>query len=246
MILRRFMKHVTDQNWFAVGLDLLVVISGIFLGMQVTEWNEDRKEKLLEHAYLERLLTDTKHNESQIDRFAQAHERIFEQLLRVAAYVQSNKKDDELHAKLIKKGLSGGFLPDLVLRAATWDELVSSGKIDLIKNSDLKNALLNFSAQIERSIGQLNFSRQLYVEKSGNGLPYLMKRIDDTGKFHLSYNFNIVLGDQAFLNYLGDITRRQQLMMYFRQEELESVRTIKNLIRCELALESCTTGRDEK
>jgi len=42
MILRRFMKHVSDQNWFAVGLDVLVVITGIFLGMQVTDWNEDR------------------------------------------------------------------------------------------------------------------------------------------------------------------------------------------------------------
>jgi hypothetical protein len=34
------MKHVTDQNWFGVALDVLVVITGIFLGMQVTEWNE--------------------------------------------------------------------------------------------------------------------------------------------------------------------------------------------------------------
>ena len=30
--------HKSDQNWFAVGLDVLVVITGIFLGMQVTEW----------------------------------------------------------------------------------------------------------------------------------------------------------------------------------------------------------------
>ena len=48
MILRRFTKHVTDQNWFAVGLDVIVVVVGIFLGMQVTEWNEslDDAERL--------------------------------------------------------------------------------------------------------------------------------------------------------------------------------------------------------
>ena len=39
------MKYVTDQNWFAVGLDGLVVITGIFLGMLVTEWNERRKDE---------------------------------------------------------------------------------------------------------------------------------------------------------------------------------------------------------
>ena len=46
MILRRFMQHIKGQNWFAVGLDVVVVIVGIFLGMQVTEWNEERKERI--------------------------------------------------------------------------------------------------------------------------------------------------------------------------------------------------------
>jgi len=58
MILRRFTKHVTDPNWFAVGLDVLVVITGIFLGMQVTEWNEVRKKEVLEDQYLVRLQSD--------------------------------------------------------------------------------------------------------------------------------------------------------------------------------------------
>ncbi len=58
MILRKFMKHITDQNWFAVGLDVLVVITGIFLGMQVTEWNEARqKDEALQKYYLQ-ILTD--------------------------------------------------------------------------------------------------------------------------------------------------------------------------------------------
>ena len=33
MILRRFMKHVGSQNWFAVGLDVLVVIFGVYIGI---------------------------------------------------------------------------------------------------------------------------------------------------------------------------------------------------------------------
>ena len=30
MILRRVMKHVRDQNWFAVGVDFLIVVNGVF------------------------------------------------------------------------------------------------------------------------------------------------------------------------------------------------------------------------
>ena len=40
------MQLIQDQNWFAVGLDVLVVITGIFLGMQVAEWNDNRKDRL--------------------------------------------------------------------------------------------------------------------------------------------------------------------------------------------------------
>ena len=58
MIVRRFMKHVTDQNWFAVGLDVIVVITGIFLGMQVTDWNNQRKDADEEREYLVRLHAD--------------------------------------------------------------------------------------------------------------------------------------------------------------------------------------------
>ena len=37
MILRRFMKHVEAQNWFAVGLDVLVVIFGVYIGIYLGE-----------------------------------------------------------------------------------------------------------------------------------------------------------------------------------------------------------------
>jgi hypothetical protein len=34
MILRRFTEHVKQQNWFPVWLDLVVVVAGIYIGLQ--------------------------------------------------------------------------------------------------------------------------------------------------------------------------------------------------------------------
>lgn len=45
MILRRFMQHLREQNWFAVTLDLMIVIVGVFLGFQVTAWNDGRADQ---------------------------------------------------------------------------------------------------------------------------------------------------------------------------------------------------------
>ena len=44
MILRSVMRHVRDQNWIAVGLDFVIVVVGVFIGIQVANWNEERAE----------------------------------------------------------------------------------------------------------------------------------------------------------------------------------------------------------
>ena len=35
MAIRRFRDHVAEQNWFAVAVDVLIVVLGVFIGMQV-------------------------------------------------------------------------------------------------------------------------------------------------------------------------------------------------------------------
>ncbi len=41
MLLRRVSQHVNDQNWFAVALDFIIVVAGVFIGLQVSQWNDD-------------------------------------------------------------------------------------------------------------------------------------------------------------------------------------------------------------
>jgi hypothetical protein len=52
MLLRRITKHVKDQNWFAVGIDFVIVVVGVFIGIQVANWNDARTLQAQEHSYL--------------------------------------------------------------------------------------------------------------------------------------------------------------------------------------------------
>ena len=52
MLLRRITKHVTDQNWFAVFIDFLIVVVGVFIGIQVANWNEERQDRKDENAMI--------------------------------------------------------------------------------------------------------------------------------------------------------------------------------------------------
>lgn len=58
MLLRRVIEHVRDQNWTAVVLDFVIVVVGIFVGLQVAEWNERRQLRERELNYMVRLQED--------------------------------------------------------------------------------------------------------------------------------------------------------------------------------------------
>ncbi len=52
MFLRRMIENLRSQNWTAITLELVIVILGVFIGTQVSNWNQSRLEK----ADTERLL----------------------------------------------------------------------------------------------------------------------------------------------------------------------------------------------
>lgn len=44
MLLRRVIEHVREQHWTAIGIDFAIVVVGVFVGIQVSNWNEMRRE----------------------------------------------------------------------------------------------------------------------------------------------------------------------------------------------------------
>ena len=55
MILRRVIQHVKKQEWTAIWIDLVIVVVGVFIGIQVSNWNAARADDVRAKAYLERI-----------------------------------------------------------------------------------------------------------------------------------------------------------------------------------------------
>lgn len=58
MILRRLIEHVRGQSWTAVALDFLIVVAGVFVGIQVSNWNDSRQDRARETRYLTYIAAD--------------------------------------------------------------------------------------------------------------------------------------------------------------------------------------------
>ena len=58
MLLRSITKHVRDQNWFAVALDFVIVVAGILIAFQITNWSEARRDRVDEADFMQDLHDD--------------------------------------------------------------------------------------------------------------------------------------------------------------------------------------------
>ena len=69
MILQRVGEALKNRDWGLVVLEVLIVVVGIFMGLQVDDWNEARKDRAVEKEYLQRLWTELQLNESILERY---------------------------------------------------------------------------------------------------------------------------------------------------------------------------------
>lgn len=67
MLLSRVIEHVKAQNWTAIGIDFVIVVVGVFIGIQVANWNEVRNNKAGLVASLGRLDKEVSRNIDMID-----------------------------------------------------------------------------------------------------------------------------------------------------------------------------------
>ena len=52
MILRRLSQSMKEQNWTAIWIEFVLLVAGVFLGIQVANWNEARVERQRERTLL--------------------------------------------------------------------------------------------------------------------------------------------------------------------------------------------------
>jgi len=66
MILRRLTANLRAQNWTAIAIEFLIVVVGVFIGTQVSNWNEGRKEEAQTQRMLAQLIPEL---QSQLEFF---------------------------------------------------------------------------------------------------------------------------------------------------------------------------------
>lgn len=155
MILRSVTKHVRDQNWFAVGIDFLIVVVGVFIGIQVSNWNAARLERLEETAIVERIRNDFARIREDSERSLAFHVGLTEDLKTLVRALRNGAVDVGDEEAINRALLLGITFQTSADHSGTFIELLSSGRANILRDKELLNELVAYEDLLRRfSVGQ--------------------------------------------------------------------------------------------
>jgi hypothetical protein len=145
MVLRRFAKAIRSQDWFTVFVELVVLIVGVFLGLQVDDWNQRRLDRIEEQYYLDRLGRDLKHSLIEQEEQLEAAKMKFDDTLAIQNVLETGDLGsmtvDEFEHRI---GMVRGFASSTLV-TATMQELIAGGKASLLQSDELREELADFN-----------------------------------------------------------------------------------------------------
>ena len=146
---------------YAIGEIVLVVI-GILIALQINNWNEDRKNKILENDFYCKLLEDFELDRQNINRlYSESDYKIETSKKLLLELTHKNKSIAYLINNYIQALRTNAFSPSKV---AILD-ITSSGKLSLIKNEELKQNLLRYYSELDNLLYQLEINRNKSIER---------------------------------------------------------------------------------
>ncbi|WDI32191.1 hypothetical protein PUV54_03165 [Hyphococcus flavus] len=149
MLLRRIIEHVKAQNWTAVALDFVIVVVGVFIGIQVANWNEAQAESRRAFQSLEELRAEYESIAVITDELVGFYEGVIGDLQIVVSTVHEGGIDDEAEAALIRALSYGDVFGDPPPPSGTFRDLQSAGELRLITDKVLRLRLIEYDQSLE-------------------------------------------------------------------------------------------------
>ena len=145
MLLRSVTKHVNDQNWFAVFLDLMIVVIGVFIGIEVSNWNADRAGDKKAQVLIKRLYGDLINDSDVMNILLNYHAVV--RNYAITAIDGFNGKKTVNDEQFVIAAYQASQIAGPWGYRSTYNELLSTGHFDLIKSDELKGQILGYYSE---------------------------------------------------------------------------------------------------
>ncbi len=137
MVMRRAIDSLRRRDWASVVVEILVVVVGVFVGLQASNWNEDRETD-------KRAAIFSQHLKSDLRAEAWGYEMQIGYYRTVLANGRQaadglTGKSPLSDAALLVAAYRATQYNDNIRRRSTYDELTSTGEIGLIRDEAMRD-----------------------------------------------------------------------------------------------------------
>lgn len=179
MLLRRLIEHFRNQQWTAVALDFVIVVVGVFVGLQVDNWNQERTDSQREAVYLAALKDDFSVVIAELERDIAHYEEIANSMtLRID---QSRKAAPDASLDVLNTAARQLIVMEgTPIVSDTYSNLTGSGDLAIIKNQEIKNRMSAFfgQAQVVQLVGNTHEMQLVDIFQR-----YIIENLDYTTMF---------------------------------------------------------------
>ncbi|EED33285.1 conserved hypothetical protein [gamma proteobacterium NOR5-3] len=232
MLLRRVAEHVRSQNWFAVVLDFIIVVVGVFIGIQVANWNEELAQEARDEVLLSRLGDDFAQIVDYAERKMPIRRSSTQSISELISTIRSGV--DPGLTEVFQDQINAAVIAWVSFEmAATYDELVATGTLSRIRNPELRKTLNDYARQREADVFLLALAMEKRDEGIIEGAVQFRPVAGYDGPQHSveSYDWEKV---KALEPHLQVILRNRTLRLDWWEREFATAKAALRLIKTEL------------
>lgn len=230
MILGRISAAIRRQDWFTVAVETLIVIFGVYIGLQVNNWNEARKQAELHTTLLERLEEEFRSLEPTVVElvdFSRLAQKSTAQVV-IALRQEDRPQDDAAFRFALARANWAHNVPQV---ATAYTELVSTGRLADIRDVELRKALIRYGDSHERLERIYPMATSIIFAPDSNYYRAVDWNMDpqtwQSGEAIVSYDWEALRASRAEMQ--GWVTFQSDLALY-AEMELQEIRAILSII----------------
>ena len=144
MRIRRITAHLKEQNWIAVFLDFVIVVIGVFVGLQVSNWNEARHDAVRGEEYLQRIHSDLTTDVAALDRRSVFWGKVVDYGAAALDFAENGKLRNGSAWETLLAYYQASQIWPYATSNGTYQELIAAGDLSLVSNSDLRGSLADY------------------------------------------------------------------------------------------------------